>query len=76
VIQSVNDLVRRRFLICDDTQDIISRLLQAGENAGVPAPKKNEDTSTPVTVQACQGHMPPHYHYNYHFEGDGHGNGH
>jgi hypothetical protein len=80
VVKAVDDLVRRRFLICDDTQDIISRLLLAGQNAGVPAPKKNEDTSTPVTVQACQGHMPPHYHYNYHFEehaeGDGHGNGH
>jgi hypothetical protein len=68
VIHAVDDLVRRRFFICDDTQDIVTRLLQAGVSAGVPAPKHNEDVSTPVTVPACMGHMPPHYHYHYHFE--------
>jgi hypothetical protein len=79
VLQAVDDLVRRRFFICDDTQDIVTRLLQAGLAAGVPAPKPNEDSSTPSPVPACQGHMPPNYHYHYHFEehadGDQHGSG-
>lgn len=39
VIKAVDDLVRNRFLICDDTQDIVNRLLQAGLAAGVPAPQ-------------------------------------
>ena len=57
-----------RFIEDRTQQDIATRLLQAGLSAGVPAAKHNEDTSTPVTVPACMGHMPPHYHYNYHFE--------
>jgi hypothetical protein len=68
VIHAVDALVRRRFFICDDTQDIVTRLLQAGLAAGVPAPTPNEDSSTPDPVPACRGHMPPQYHYNYHFE--------
>ena len=39
---AVDNLVRNRFLICDDTQDIVTRLLQAGLGAGVPPP--NEKT--------------------------------
>jgi hypothetical protein len=53
--------VKRRFLICDDTQDMVTRLLQAGLTAGVPAPKANENTSVPDPVPACMGHMPGHH---------------
>jgi len=76
VVVAVDNLVRNRFLICDDTQDIVNRLLQAGLNAGVPAPKAGDSTSSPDPVPACKGRMPPHYHYHLVFEheGDGHEN--
>ena len=71
VIQAVDKLVRSRFLICDDTQDIVTRLIAAGQAAGVPAPQANENTSVPDPVPACQGHMPPNgHHYHYVFEHD------
>jgi hypothetical protein len=71
VIQAVDKLVRSRFLICDDTQDIVTRLIAAGQAAGVPAPHGNENTSVPDPVPACQGRMPPHgHHYHYVFEHD------
>jgi hypothetical protein len=73
VVNAVNELVRRRFLICDDTQDIVNRLLQAGISAGVPTPKPNQDTTAPDPVQACRGHMPTNYRYHYHFEQDADG---
>ena len=57
-------------MICDGTQDIVNRLLQAGISAGVPTPKPNQDTTAPDSVQACRGHMPTNYHYHYHFEQD------
>ena len=65
VIVAVDNLVRNRFLICDDTQDIVNRLLQAGLAAGVPAPNGNQSTSSPDPVPACKGKMPPHYNYHY-----------
>jgi len=71
VIEAVDKLVRRRFLICDDTQDMVTRLLQAGLAAGVPAPKPNEDASTPDPVPACVAHMPPHHHSHTMFDHDG-----
>jgi len=61
VINAVDELVRRRFLICDDTQDIVNRLLQAGLSAGVPSPKPNQDTTAPDPVPACRGHVPPNH---------------
>ena len=66
--------MRDRFLICDDMQDIVNRLLQAGLNAGVPAPNAGENVSAPDPVPACKGRMPPHhrYHLIYEHEGDGH----
>ena len=71
VIQAVDKLVRSRFLICDDTQDIVTRLIAAGQAAGVPASEANENTSVPDPVPACQGRMPPHgHHYHYVFEHD------
>jgi hypothetical protein len=68
VVAAVDELVRDRFLICDDTQDIVNRLLQAGLTAGVPAPPAGQSTSAPDPVPACKGHMPPHYHYHVHYE--------
>jgi len=67
VVLAVDKLVRDRFLICDDTQDIVNRLLQAGITAGVPAPAAGENTTAPDPVPACNGRMRPHYHYHYHF---------
>jgi hypothetical protein len=74
VIAAVDDLVRRRFFICDDTQDIVTRLLAAGVAAGVPPASGN--ASQPNPVPACVGRMPPHYTYHLHFhdrddDGDG-----
>ena len=55
VVLAVDELVRDRFLICDDTQDIVNRLLQAGLTAGVPAPTANENATSPDPVPACKG---------------------
>jgi hypothetical protein len=63
VVVAVDNLVRNRFLICDDTQDIVNRLLQAGLAAGVPAPGPKDTASSPDPVPACKGRMPPNYHY-------------
>ena len=68
VIKAVDDLVRNRFLICDDTQDIVTRLLQAGLAAGVPPPNPNQNASTPDPVPSCHGRMPPRYNYHYVYE--------
>ncbi len=75
VVVAVDDLVRHRFLICDDTQDIVNRLLQAGLNAGVPAPGANENPSAPDPVPACRGRMPPNYHYHLVYDRDDHDHG-
>jgi alpha/beta hydrolase family protein len=74
VVVAVDDLVRNRFLICDDTQDIVNRLLQAGLAAGVPAPAAGQSTSAPDPVPACRGRGRANYHYrlNYEHDGDGH----
>ena len=70
VVLAVDKLVRDRFLICDDTQDIVNRLLQAGITAGVPAPTANDTATSPDPVPACQARMRPHYHYHYVFDHD------
>jgi len=71
VIEAVDRLVRRRFMICDDTQDIVTRLLQAGLAAGVPAPSSSENALTPNPVPACIGRMPPRYRYHHVYDQDG-----
>lgn len=76
VVLAVDRLVRERFLICDDTQDIVTRLLQAGITAGVPAPGPNESTAAPDPVPACQPHTRPHYHYHRVFDRDQDGDDH
>jgi hypothetical protein len=60
VVLAVDNLVRGRFLTCEDTQGIVNRLLQAGLKAGVPAPNANENASAPDPVPACRGRMPRH----------------
>jgi Alpha/beta hydrolase domain len=68
VIKAVDNLVRDRFFICDDTQDIVAELIAAGQAAGVPAPTPKEDTSIPDPVPACAAHhFRPHYHYHHRF---------
>ena len=76
VVLAVDKLVRDRFLICDDTQDIATRLLQAGITAGVPAPGPNESTAAPDPVPACQPHTRPQYHYHRVFDRDQDGDDH
>ena len=71
VIHAVDELVRDRFMLCDDTQDVVTRLLAAGLTAGVPAPSQYENTSVPDPVPACVAHpFRPDYHYNYHYDDD------
>jgi len=45
VIRAIDGLVRARLMLCEDADDAQARLLQAGLDAGVPAP---------------HGHLPPH----------------
>ena len=70
VIKAVDDLVRARFLICDDTQAMVTRLIAAGQSAGVPAAGPKEDTSVPNPVPACMAHVPPHHHVHFWFDDD------
>jgi len=76
VIDAIDNLVRRRFLICDDTQDMAARLLQAGLAAGVPAPRPNESASAPDPVPACRGNIRPDHHSHHVFEHDDDNDGH
>jgi hypothetical protein len=66
VVHAVDDLVRHRFLICDDTQNIVTRLLQAGLTAGVPAPTEFDNPLPPDPVPACLGHHGHYYHGDHH----------
>jgi len=67
VIRAVDELVRHRFLICDDTVDMVNRLLQAGLAAGVPAVQAGESATSPDPVPACVGHI----RFGHHSHGDG-----
>jgi hypothetical protein len=70
VVAAVDGLVRNRFFICDDTQDIVNRLLQAGLAAGVPAPGPKDTLTSPDPVPACKGRMPDNYHYHLVYDPD------
>ena len=50
VIDAVNHLVRDRFVLCSDSKGMVARLLQAGVDAGVPAPTHGLQASQ---VPAC-----------------------
>jgi len=41
VMRGIDDLVKDRLLLCEDTAEMQARLLQAGLDAGVPPPKGN-----------------------------------
>jgi Alpha/beta hydrolase domain len=53
VMRAIDDLVRNRFMLCDDTAGVYARLLQAGLDAGVPAPHGNP--APQEQVPACLG---------------------
>jgi hypothetical protein len=40
-MDAIDDLVKNRFMLCEDTAAVYARLLQAGLAAGVPAPQGN-----------------------------------
>lgn len=65
VLHAVDRLVWRRLLLCEESADMVTRLLQAGLTAGVPAPTAEEDSSTPGPVPACNGR--PGHHSHHHF---------
>jgi hypothetical protein len=52
VIRAIDGLVKDRLMLCEDAADQQARLLQAGLNAGVPAPHGNLPPQT----------VPPHCH--------------
>lgn len=52
VTNAVDDLVRARFLLCDDAKRALPRLLQEGVDAGVPAPGGPFDDARP---RECRG---------------------
>jgi hypothetical protein len=41
VMNAIDNLVKNRFMLCEDTEAVYARLLQAGLTAGVPAPNGN-----------------------------------
>jgi hypothetical protein len=41
VMNAIDNLVKGRFMLCEDTEAVYAKLLQAGLAAGVPAPKGN-----------------------------------
>jgi hypothetical protein len=51
VTDAIDDLVRERLLLCEEATTQQSRLLTAGEAAGVPAPGANEQPPTPRCLQ-------------------------
>jgi hypothetical protein len=46
VTGALDDLVRRRFMLCDDAKNALPRLLQAGLDAGVPPPANPNDKAS------------------------------
>jgi len=69
VVQAVDKLVKARFLLCDDTEDMVTRLLQAGLAAGVPAVQSGNASDQHNQVPACQGNG--HRRNQQSFESDG-----
>ena len=41
VMNAIDNLVKDRYMLCEDTEAVYARLLQAGLTAGVPAPNGN-----------------------------------
>jgi hypothetical protein len=55
VEDAINDLVKDRFVLCQDTGPMLARLLQAGLDAGVPAPSSRARNTQQQEVSACRG---------------------
>jgi hypothetical protein len=55
-MRAIDDLVKDRFMLCEDADDALARVLQAGLDAGVPAPKGNPMPQS--TVPHCLGNSP------------------
>jgi hypothetical protein len=54
VVKAIDKLVKERFLLCEDTDAIQARLLQAGVNAGIP-PKENGPALPALNeINACK----------------------
>jgi Alpha/beta hydrolase domain len=56
VMRAIDNLVKDGFMLCEDADDALTRLLQAGLTAGVPAPKGNPAPQS--TVPQCLGNGP------------------
>jgi hypothetical protein len=56
VMDAIDDLVKNRFMLCEDTEAIYARLLQAGLAAGVPAPHGNPMPQDQVPSCKPNGH--------------------
>jgi len=54
VVRAINKLVKDRFLLCEDTDAIESRLLQAGVNAGILPRKNGPMLPAPDEIKACK----------------------
>jgi hypothetical protein len=55
VMNAIDELVKDRLVLCEDTQAMYSRLLQAGLAAGVPAPNGNPMPQDVVPACKSQG---------------------
>jgi hypothetical protein len=72
VINAIDNLVKRRFLLCEDTQSMATRLLAAGPPAGVPQPTANDSVTPPNPLPACAPNLPPRHHHGKFDQDDGH----
>jgi len=55
VMNAIDNLVKDRFMLCQDTEAVFARLLQAGLAAGVPAPHGNPMPQDQVPSCKSQG---------------------
>ena len=55
VMNAIDELVKQRFVLCEDTGGMDARLLQAGLDAGVPAPQGNPLPQDVVPSCKAQG---------------------
>jgi hypothetical protein len=56
VMDAIDDLVENRFMLCEDTEAVYARLLQAGLAAGVPAPRGSPMLQDQVPSCKSKGH--------------------
>ena len=73
MIKAVDSLVKRRFLLCEDTQGMATRRPAAGPAAGVPQPTANDSLTPPNPLPAFAPNLPPRHHHGKFDRYDGHG---